>query len=71
MVRKFKTLALLCVFTSFAGVMYELIDEDHLDFSSVMFGFPLGLDLMSMVVGKRDLWMSERSIMPRSCHELK
>jgi len=41
--RKFKTLALVCLFTSLAGVIYQLIDEEHLDFSSVAFGFPLGL----------------------------
>jgi adenylate cyclase len=41
--RKFKTLVLVCVFTSFAGVIYQLIDENDLDFSSVTFGFPLGL----------------------------
>lgn len=53
--RKFKTLALVCVFTSFAGVIYELIDEDQVDFSSVMFGLPLGLvfGLMELFVFPR------------------
>ena len=43
LVKKFKTLALICLFTSFAGVMYQLIDEEHLDYDSVLVGFPLGL----------------------------
>ena len=42
-VRKVKTLALICVFTSFAGIIYQLISEQHLDYHSVLFGFPLGL----------------------------
>lgn len=43
LVRKFKNLALICVFTSFAGVIFQLINEEQLDYSSVLFGFPLGL----------------------------
>ena len=42
-VRKYKTLALFCLFTSFAGVLYQLINEAHLDYNSVLIGFPLGL----------------------------
>ena len=38
-VRKFETLALVCLFTSLADVIDEFIDEDNLGFSSVMFGF--------------------------------
>ena len=41
--RKLKTLALICVFACFAGVLYQLIDEDRLDYKSVTNGFPLGL----------------------------
>src|SRR3954468_4212542 len=41
--RKFKTLALICILTGFAGVLFQLIDEDRLDYNSVLFGFPLGL----------------------------
>jgi adenylate cyclase len=41
--RKFKTLALICLFTSFAGVIFQLIDEERLDYNSVSVGFPLGL----------------------------
>ncbi len=41
--RKFKTLALICLFTCFAGVIYQLIDEKRLDYNSVVVGFPLGL----------------------------
>jgi len=43
LVRKFKTLALICLFTCFAGVIYQLIDEKRLDYNSVVVGFPLGL----------------------------
>ena len=42
LVRKLKTLALICIFTSFAGVIYQLIDEHSLTYSSVLFGLPLG-----------------------------
>jgi adenylate cyclase len=42
-VRKFKTLTLICFFTSFAGVLYQLIGELHLNFNSILFGLPLGL----------------------------
>ena len=42
-IRKFKTLALICLFTSFAGVIYQLINEVRLDYNSVLIGFPLGL----------------------------
>ena len=41
--RKFKTMALICLFTCFAGVIYELIDVKRLDHNSVLVGFPLGL----------------------------
>jgi adenylate cyclase len=41
--RKFKTMALICLFTCFAGVIYQLIDEKRLDYNSVVVGFPLGL----------------------------
>jgi adenylate cyclase len=41
--RKIKTLALICTFTSLAGVIFQLIDENRLDQNSVLLGFPLGL----------------------------
>jgi len=41
--RRIKTLALICLFTSFAGVIYQLIREMRLDHNSVLVGFPLGL----------------------------
>src|SRR5947207_15709965 len=41
--RKLKTLALICLFTCFAGAMYQLTNEARLDYYSVLFGFPLGL----------------------------
>ena len=41
--RRIKTLALICLFTCFAGVVYQLIREMRLDYNSVMVGFPLGL----------------------------
>jgi adenylate cyclase len=43
LVRKFKILALICSVTCFAGIIYQLIDEQRLDYTSVMVGFPLGL----------------------------
>src|SRR4051794_41126117 len=43
LVRKFKTLALICIFTGFAGVLFQLIAEERLDYNSVLVGFPLGL----------------------------
>ena len=43
LVRKFKSMALICLFTSFAGVMYQLIDDDRLDYNSVLVGLPLGM----------------------------
>ena len=43
LVRKLKTLALICLFTSFAGVIYQLVGELRLDYKSVLMGFPLGL----------------------------
>src|SRR4029079_16311673 len=41
--RKLKTLALICLFTSIAGMIYQVIDDKVLDFRSVIVGFPLGL----------------------------
>lgn len=43
LVKKFKTLALICLFTSFAGVIFQLINEELLDHRSVLVGLPLGL----------------------------
>jgi adenylate cyclase len=43
LVRKLRTLALICIFTGIAGVLYQLIDEDRVDHNSVLVGLPLGL----------------------------
>jgi adenylate cyclase len=43
LVRKFKSLALICFFTCFAGAIFQLVNEQRLDHKSVLFGFPLGL----------------------------
>jgi hypothetical protein len=43
LVRKFNALALICLFSCFAGVMYQLINEKRLDYNSVLVGFPLGI----------------------------
>jgi adenylate cyclase len=40
--RKLKTLALICLLTSFAGVIYQLVSEKRFSYQSVLFGFPLG-----------------------------
>ncbi|MEP6596056.1 MAG: adenylate/guanylate cyclase domain-containing protein [Ginsengibacter sp.] len=58
LVRKFKTLALICLFTSFAGVIYQLIHEERLDYNSVLLGFPLGL-----VFGVLELFLFPRAEM--------
>ena len=36
-------LVLICIITSFAGVIFQLVNENALDFNSVLLGFPLGL----------------------------
>ncbi len=43
LIKKLKTLGLICLFACFAGVIYQLIDEKRLDHTSVMVGLPLGL----------------------------
>jgi adenylate cyclase len=43
LVRKFKVLALICLFTSFAGIIFQLINEQRVDHHSVLVGIPLGL----------------------------
>jgi adenylate cyclase len=43
LIRKLKALCLICLFTSFAGVVYQLINEERLTHHSVLFGLPLGL----------------------------
>jgi adenylate cyclase len=43
LVRKFRTLTAICLFTGFAGVLYQLINEKHIDYRSVLIGLPLGL----------------------------
>jgi adenylate cyclase len=43
LVRKFRILALICVLTSFAGIIFQLINEERLDHNSVLLGLPLGL----------------------------
>jgi adenylate cyclase len=41
--RKIRILALICFFTSVAGVIYQLINESRVNYSSVLLGFPMGL----------------------------
>lgn len=41
--RKLNTLALICLFTSLAGVLYQLVNERRINFNSVLMGLPLGL----------------------------
>jgi adenylate cyclase len=42
-VRKLKTLVFICLVTGFAGIIYQLVSEERLDYNSVVLGFPLGL----------------------------
>src|SRR6478672_940502 len=41
--RKFKTMAWICLSTSFAGVIFQLVGEQRLDYNSVLMGLPLGV----------------------------
>ena len=43
LIRKFRTLALVCLFSSLAGVIFQLINEGRLDYNSVLVGLPMGL----------------------------
>jgi adenylate cyclase len=54
--RKLRTLAIICLFTSFAGVIFQLISEKLLNYKSVMVGFPLGL-----VFGIMELFLLPRA----------
>jgi len=40
---KLKMLALICLFSCFAGVIFQLVNEDRLNHNSVLIGIPLGL----------------------------
>jgi adenylate cyclase len=54
--RKLKSLALICLFGCFAGVIYQLINENYIDFRSLIVGFPLGL-----VFGIMELFLIPRA----------
>jgi adenylate cyclase len=43
LLRKLKALALVCLFTCFAGLIFQLMNEKRLDYNSVLVGFSLGL----------------------------
>ena len=43
LIRKLRTLGLICIFTSLAGVVFQLIDENRFDHNSILVGLPLGL----------------------------
>src|SRR5215216_4609500 len=43
LVRKFRALALICFFTCLAGVIFQLVNENRLNYNSVLLGLPLGL----------------------------
>ena len=42
-IRKIKTLVLICLLTSIAGVIYQLINEKLVNYNSILVGLPLGL----------------------------
>lgn len=54
--RKFRSLAWICLFTSFAGVIFQLVGEKRLDHNSVLIGAPLGL-----VAGLLELFLFPRA----------
>src|SRR5438309_7920167 len=41
--KKLRTLLIICLFTSLAGVLFQLVDEERLNYNSVLYGLPLGL----------------------------
>jgi len=41
--QKLKFLGMICLMTSFAGMVYQLIGERRLDYNSVLYGLPLGI----------------------------
>jgi adenylate cyclase len=43
LIRKLKNLVLICLFGCFAGVIYQLINENKVDFRSLIVGLPMGL----------------------------
>jgi hypothetical protein len=63
LLRKLKTMALICLFTCFAGVIFQLIDEERLDHNSVLVGFPLGLvfGLLELPAGKKDITQKRKA----------
>lgn len=64
LLRKCKTLAIICLFTSFAGIIFQLINETRLDHNSVLLGFPLGLSfgfLELFLLPKADKWLRQWS----------
>lgn len=64
LVNKFRTLAWICLFASLAGMLFQLIDEARLSYSSVLLGFPLGLAfgiLELFVFPKADRWLGRWS----------
>ena len=54
-IRKLKTLALICLLTCIAGIIYQLINESNLNYNSVLIGLPLGL-----VFGSLELFVLPR-----------
>jgi adenylate cyclase len=50
--KKLRTLSFLCLVTCLAGVVYQLINEERLNYNSVLVGFPLGV-----VFGLLELWL--------------
>jgi hypothetical protein len=41
--QKLKSLGMICLMTSFAGVVFQLVGDRRLDYNSVLYGLPLGL----------------------------
>jgi adenylate cyclase len=41
--KRLRSLSLICLLTSFAGVIFQMINEQQVNVNSILFGFPLGI----------------------------
>lgn len=60
MVRKFKTLAVICCFFSLAGVIYQLVDLKYIDYKSIAIFM-----IKNRINEKRSAYMKEFGVVPQ------